>query len=249
MSPSPGGQNRAAIGARLPPRDHPIRRQSNGDQAARYIRQLIFDGVLEPGAHVPQEELAASLGMSRIPIREALFALERQGWVNIELHRGAFVQALDPNAIQDHYELFGLVYGFAAMRAIERADDDALAVALAAQVDELDELVDDPVAFGRAARRFHAQVVAASGSPRTSVVLRSLSSLVPGDFFSHVPDAVNIERRGLRRIAEAIARSNGQEAADEYTEMMRPIGRLVIELFEQRGLFVGPDTPDSTSRT
>ena len=227
-------------GSRLPPRDRPIRRQSNGEQAARYIRELIFDGILDPGAHVPQDEIAASLGMSRIPIREALIALERQGWVRIELHRGAFVQPLDPNAIQDHYELFGLIYGFAAARAIERSNGE-LAATLKKRIVELDALVDDPAAFGSSARRFHAEVVAAAGSPRTTVVLRSLSSLVPGDFFSHVPDAVDIERRGLKRIAKAIAREDAAQAATEYAKMMRPIGRLVIELFDRRGLFVNSD--------
>jgi DNA-binding GntR family transcriptional regulator len=64
-------------------------RLSSGDQAALYIRRLIFDGDLRPGTRVPQDEIAQTLGVSRIPVREALIALEREGWVTIELHRGA----------------------------------------------------------------------------------------------------------------------------------------------------------------
>ena len=53
-------------------------RRSSGDQAALYIRRLIFDGQLRPGGRVPQDEVAKSLGISRIPVREALIALEAE---------------------------------------------------------------------------------------------------------------------------------------------------------------------------
>jgi len=52
---------------------------SSGDQAALYIRRLMFDGDLRPGTRVPQDEIAQALGVSRIPVREALIALEREG--------------------------------------------------------------------------------------------------------------------------------------------------------------------------
>jgi len=77
-------------------------RRGSGDQAASYIRRLIFDGDLRPGERVPQDEVARVLGMSRIPVREALIALEREGWVTIELHRGAFVNAISQDTVRDH---------------------------------------------------------------------------------------------------------------------------------------------------
>src|ERR1700737_4782428 len=104
----------------LPPARGAMIRRSSGEHAALYIRRLIFDGELRPGARVPQDEIAQTLGISRIPVREALIALERAGWVTIELHRGAFVSVLDEQAVRDHYELYGIVYGFAARRAIAR---------------------------------------------------------------------------------------------------------------------------------
>ena len=62
---------------------------------------------------VPQDAIAQDLGVSRIPVREALIVLEREGWVTNEMHRGAFINALDEPTVHDHYELFGLIYGFA----------------------------------------------------------------------------------------------------------------------------------------
>src|SRR3989442_10074385 len=109
-----------------------LARRSSGDEAALLIRRMIFDGELHPGERVPQDDVAAMLGISRIPVREALIALEREGWVTIEMHRGAFVNALDEQAARDTYELFGLVYGFAVRRAIGRGSTQ-----LAAQLDDL----------------------------------------------------------------------------------------------------------------
>ena len=94
---------------------------SSGEQVRLYVRRLIFDGVLKQGQRVPQDAIAQALGVSRIPVREALIALEREGWTTIIPHRGAFVNALDEPSVRDHYELYGLFYGFGVRRAVERA--------------------------------------------------------------------------------------------------------------------------------
>ena len=69
---------------------------------------------------MPQDAIAKTLGVSRIPVREAMIALEREGWVTTIPHRGVFVNAVDRSAVRDHYELYGLLYGFAVRRAVER---------------------------------------------------------------------------------------------------------------------------------
>jgi DNA-binding GntR family transcriptional regulator len=55
-------------------------RVSSGEQVRQYVRRRIFDGVLKQGQRVPQDAIAKTLGVSRIPVREALIALEREGW-------------------------------------------------------------------------------------------------------------------------------------------------------------------------
>jgi DNA-binding GntR family transcriptional regulator len=107
-------------------------RRSSGDHAATYIKRLIFDQHLRPGDRVPQDEVAQALGISRIPVREALIALEREGWITIAMHRGAFVNDLDEQAVRDHYALFGLVYGLAVRRALDRGNAE-----LAGTLDEI----------------------------------------------------------------------------------------------------------------
>jgi DNA-binding GntR family transcriptional regulator len=196
---------------------------------------MIFDGDLRPGERVPQDDVAAMLGISRIPVREALIALEREGWVTIEMHRGAFVNALDARSVRDHYELFGLVYGFAARKAIERSGPE-LVDRLRAQVRACDN-TDDPVEFGRAASAFQAGLVDAAQSPRVKVLLRAMSALVPGEFFALVPDAMAVWRRGFTAVLRAVRREDGDAAADESLRAMRRIGEKVVAVFAERGLF------------
>jgi len=179
--------------------------------------------------------VAQALGLSRIPVREALIALEREGWVTIELHRGAFVNALDEPAVRDHYDLFALVYGFAVRRATAR-DAARLSRRLAALVEEI-EACDDPVPLQRLVLAFHATIVDTAASPKVAVLLRAMSGLVPGNFFALVPGAAAVERAGLAAIARAVAAGDGARASDEYVRMLEQQGSLVVDLFEQRGLF------------
>jgi DNA-binding GntR family transcriptional regulator len=198
---------------------------------------LIFEGELRPGERVPQDELAQELGISRIPIREALIALESGGWVTIELHRGAFVTALDEQAVRDHYELYGLVYGFAAKRALARKAP-GLADELAKRAEAFNE-TDDPEELESLAIDFHAAITGAARSPRINVVLRAMSGLVPGNFFELVPAAIEGERRGLTAIARAMKRRDGERAATEYQRMMRRQADNVVAVFRERGLLDG----------
>lgn len=221
------------------PRPAPDRHQSLGDKAAAHIKRLIFDGALAPGTRVPQDLIAYELGISRVPVREALIGLEREGWVQIELHRGAFVQGFDEATLRDHYELYGLVLGFAARRALERVDVDGLAATLTTLAKQVAK-EKEPAAFGVLTVDFHDTVLRASTSRPSAKLLRALSQMVPGDFFSLVPHAMAVERRGLPKIAAAIAARDGEGADAEYRRVMRAVGEDVLAVFAARGLLAGP---------
>lgn len=220
---------------RLPAPAEAPRRRSSGTQAAEYIRRLIFDGQLKPGERVPQDDVAEALSLSRIPVREGLIALEREGWVTIELNRGAFVNALDADAVRDSYELFGLIYGFATRCALARSDDGLLE-----RLSELERelrTTDDPAAVVRVTVAFHNTIVEAARSPRIKVVLRASSGLVAGNFFEEIPGSIDVERKGTAAIIRALRRGDAEKAASEYLAMLRRQGELVVKVFEARGLF------------
>jgi DNA-binding GntR family transcriptional regulator len=210
-------------------------RRSSGADAAEHVRRLIFEGRLKPGDRVPQDEVAEALSVSRIPVREALIALEREGWVTIELNRGAFVNALDADAIRDSYELFGLVYGFATRCAMARSSDGEVVEQLVAIERALRD-TDDLDRFQRLTIQFHNTLVEAARSPRIKVVLRATTRLVTGNFFEHVPGSVEVERKGVAAIVRALKKGDAERAAQEYLTMLRQTGELVVRAFEARGL-------------
>jgi DNA-binding GntR family transcriptional regulator len=225
----------------VPRRGSKLVRTPSGQYIASHIRRLIFEGELRAGMRVPQDAIASDLGVSRIPVREALIVLEREGWVTNEMHRGAFISALDEQAVHDHYELYGLICGFAADRALARGAPD-LPQRLAdiqtsfARADTAEELFDLSFAF-------HGAIVKAAASPRINVAMRAMSALVPGNFFEMVPNALAVERRGLAAIVRAMKLEDGARASAEYVKMMRQVGNKVAQLFKERGLFAPPAGP------
>jgi DNA-binding GntR family transcriptional regulator len=90
------------------------------------VRQAILTGVLAPGARLRQEELADVFGTSRIPVREALRALEYEGLVSSEPHRGFTVTALDADDVEEVYDLRILLEGQAVRLALPLLTDEDL---------------------------------------------------------------------------------------------------------------------------
>jgi DNA-binding GntR family transcriptional regulator len=210
-------------------------RVGHAGRIALHIRRMIFDGKLRRGDRVRQAVIARELGVSRIPVREALIGLEREGWVRIQLNRGATVNGMSARTVRDHFELIGMTYGLAARRAIEADADHTLVKELRRILQEIDSTQNHAV-FTSLATEFQMTLVTASHSDRIPLVLQALSTIVPGDFFSLVPDAIPVERRSLKRIARAVAVGDGERAAAEYVLMMRRIGEIVMRLFAERGL-------------
>lgn len=218
----------------LSPPDGSVVRQASGEQAAAYIRRLIFDGELLPGTRLPQDQIAKALGVSRIPVREAVVALEREGWVTTRLHKGAFINSFDEDTIRDHYELYALLYGLALKRTIARHDPEVLdrMATLARKV----AATSDPAEVQDGAVAFNLTVIGAAHSPRIVVVLRAMSALVPGPFFEQVPAAIPHAQRGFAAIVRHAKKGDAERAAEEYSRMLGRQAEAVVELFRRRNL-------------
>ena len=220
----------------LPQQGQELSRVSSGEHVRQYVRRRIFDGVLKQGQRVPQDAIAKTLGVSRIPVREALIALEREGWITIVPHRGAFVNRIDESAVRDHYELFGLIYGFAVRRATER-QGETLAALLPALQKRIAGAGDDADEMFAATIAFHRAVVAAANSPRLRSLLRQATNIVPGNFFERVPGSGKVEKQSTAAIVRAVKRRDADSAVQAYAEMMRRQGDLVVSLFRAKGAF------------
>ena len=89
------------------------------------IRDAIIEGKLEGGQRLIESELTRIFGVSRSPVRDALQILSLEGLVDLEPYRGARVSVVEPEAAREHFEIKGMVEGFAASLATDRftADD------------------------------------------------------------------------------------------------------------------------------
>ena len=85
--------------------NRPIARRTVAAEAAEILRQRILTGDLKSGQPIRQEQIAQELGVSRIPLREALKQLEAEGFVTIEPHKGAVVSTLSLAEVEELFEL------------------------------------------------------------------------------------------------------------------------------------------------
>jgi DNA-binding GntR family transcriptional regulator len=217
-------------------------RRSSGELVAAHLRRMIFTGEYRPGDRVRQDEIAADLGVSRIPVREAIIALDREGWITVEPHRGAFVRGIDADFVLDHYELYGLVFGLMAARVAERADAEGRARVLDAAKAVAAADPDDPTAFNDANRAFLATLDTVAASPRLTSMTRVMTSIVPGNFFREVPGAIEGQRRGIAAVARAVKAADPATASAAFATLLRAQGHLVVDLLDERGLFTSGDT-------
>ena len=91
------------------------------DEVTDDLREAIVSHELEPGRKLPEDELAAQLGVSRGPVREALMRLEREGLVVIERHRGATIASWNRQDIEEIYSLRGALEELALQWACKNA--------------------------------------------------------------------------------------------------------------------------------
>jgi DNA-binding GntR family transcriptional regulator len=144
---------------------------SEGHRVADFVRREILTGKLAPGTRVRQEELAAQVGSSRIPVREALRQLEAEGLVVLIANSGAWVAKLDmKECIEAH-------------KILERLEPLALAESVinltAADIAELERIADaieqsrDVDSLLRLDRDFHLLSYSRSSLPMLqSLILR-----------------------------------------------------------------------------
>lgn len=143
------------------------------------IRLQIIRGELQPGERVFEEDIAAALGVSRNPVREALQALAADGFIQIEPRRGAHVAVVDASRANELFEvrvpLEGLVAELAAQRrtpaqltALQEMTEQALGLVEAGQLELLPDLN----------TKFHDGLAAAAGNELLASTLHRLSHLV-----------------------------------------------------------------------
>ena len=153
--------------------------QNAGDLAADLLRLAILDGRLKPGERLKESVLAATLQISRTPVRDALRILQKEGLIVAAPNRGAVVRRYTLAELRDVYELRALLEGHAARRAAEHVTPVLLRQLEEScrRADEL-RLADAPLPdLVRENERFHDLVLVASGSEKLRLMARAATEM------------------------------------------------------------------------
>ena len=173
------------------------------DQLVDLVRERILAGKVDGDRAIRQDALAAELGVSKIPLREALTRLEQEGLVWSRANHGYFVRELSFAEAEEVYALRLQLEPQVAALAAERASDAErdVAVRTLAQLDEVTNARGDGVgAFNRA---FHLALIRPSRQPITTTMLERL----------HV-----LGERYVRKHLEPLGRD--QRANDEHAQLV-----------------------------
>ena len=130
---------------------------SKSQQAYHYVKGRISDGTFTPGYRLVLGQIAAELGVSVVPVREAIRLLEAEGMVTFERNVGAQVAMLDASEYEITMQTLSLVEGFAtaASSPLMTAEDLDRAGAINAEMAECLRHF-DPSSFTRLNLEFHA---------------------------------------------------------------------------------------------
>src|SRR5690348_3005760 len=103
---------------------HPIARQTLAAATVEAIRERILSGAYVEGEQLRQDALAAELGVSRIPVREALRQLEAEGLVTFSPHRGAVVSSFSVTEIEELFDLRAMLESDLLRRSVPHLTDE-----------------------------------------------------------------------------------------------------------------------------
>lgn len=94
-------------------------------QAYLFLRDQIQAGRLSGGSRIKPEDIAAELGISRMPVREAIRQLDTEGLLTIRPNRGAIVTVFSADRLSELFEMRAVLEGLCARRATVNFDEDA----------------------------------------------------------------------------------------------------------------------------
>lgn len=201
------------------------------DQVAEELRARIADGRYAPGERVYEYAIAAELGVSRLPVREAIRMLQSEGFVSVQPRRGVVVRTLDPRAVRDLFDVREALEVLAARLAAERADAGALrglGTLVEAGRRALEDADDERIAATNTA--FHDEVYRLAGNALIAEVLEPLIGRL------HWLFRQNVEQRRVfaehERLYEALVARDPERAATVALEHIRASRRMVLAMLD-----------------
>lgn len=177
------GQTPAPIEAKLDKIVKPMKKNGRAadsvEKVYEAVKKLAVDYHFKPGERVNEVELAAKLGVSRTPVREALNRLARDSFMAFVPNRGFYARDITPEGVRELYELRAAIERAAFRLACERGSDDEIAATIAIWQNKSNPgRAKDWAQVAEADEAFHVGIVKLSKNERMVAALESINSLI-----------------------------------------------------------------------
>jgi DNA-binding GntR family transcriptional regulator len=205
------------------------------DLVVSHVVNLVLTGKLRSGDRVDRNEIANDLGLSRVPIQEAVVQLEHDGILSTQYHRGAYVERFDESVLREHHELYGLLSGIASARAAV----DGLPRIL----DQLTVLIEamrnskEPRAFQETAWQFRRVLNDGYAGPRLQAAIRASQTFIPRGFWLAYLNNHDEMLPFYEAETAAINRRDPDGARAACVERSEVMARIMLGELVRRGVF------------
>jgi DNA-binding GntR family transcriptional regulator len=200
----------------------PLARRALYEEVAEQLRQRIFARQLEPGAWIDELKIAAGMGISRTPLREALKVLAVEGLVTMKPRRGAYVAETSRDDVTQVYHLLSLLESDAAAEVARKATDGQLDE-LQALHDRLERQLKQRDAFFAANEAFHFKLLEIAGNRWRGQIVADLRKIMK------INRHLSLFRQG--RLEDSLAEHRAMMTALRARDARRA-ARLMKEHFE-----------------
>jgi DNA-binding GntR family transcriptional regulator len=198
------------------------------------VINLVLTGKLRSGDRLDRNEIARELGLSRVPVQEAVLQLEHDGIISTRYHRGAYVERFDEAAVWEHHELYGVLSGVASARAAA-ASDPAVITRLEYEIAPM-RVVRDARFFDNHARRFRDIINDTYAGPRLHAAIESSQTMIP-----HALRQTYVAQRdellpSYEAELTAIGERNPEAARGACAQRADVLARTLLEELVRRGV-------------
>lgn len=186
--------------------DHDLTAETLPSKIYRILREAIIKGQLQPGERLVQDELAKTLNVSRMPIREAIKQLAAEGYVTVEPHKGAVVKQFTIHELEEIYFLRAKFEPMAAAESLK-----IMSPQLVTQLRELNEKMkktDDTDEYVQLNIQFHHLLIKDCPWGKLNSIIENLWTGFPQQTPHLLPNqiATSISEHDL--MVEALANNN-----------------------------------------
>jgi DNA-binding GntR family transcriptional regulator len=209
------------------------------EDVARFVRNRIFDGTYAAGKYIRLDQLAAELGISVTPVREALFALRAEGLIDQQPRRGFVVLPVTGRDLADVANVQAHVGGELAARAAINITDDQLRELKQTQA-QLEEAYagDDNERTVRLNHEFHRAINVAADSPKLAQLMSQITRYAPESVFPTIEGWPGQSITDHRAVLSALEKHDDKLARAAMSEHLAAGAVPLIDHLIARGVVV-----------